>query len=83
MKTINPTCKFIGILIPTVLLLFFYSPVINLLVFGISLVVTLCSGGNKKALLVALVPMLLSALALFFTFRAVFRVFDLLCPFFG
>lgn len=67
MKTINPTCKFIGILIPTVLLLFFYSPVINLLVFGISLVVTLCSGGNKKALLVALVPMLLSALALFFT----------------
>lgn len=67
MNKINPTCKFIGILIPTVLLLFFYSPVLNLLVFVISITATLFSRCSKKALCAALMPVLLSALALYFT----------------
>lgn len=67
MKDLNPTCKFIGILIPTLLLLFFYSPVLNLLVFLISLAAVLLVKCNRKALAAAMIPIFLSALALFFT----------------
>lgn len=67
MNTLNPTCKFVGILLPTVLLLFFYSPVINLFVFLFSLSVTAWCTRSRKTLCIAMVPILLSALALFFT----------------
>ena len=67
MKKINPTCKFIGILIPTVLLLFFYAPVLNLTVFIVSTAVTAVSARSRKVLFAALVPVTLSAVALFFT----------------
>lgn len=67
MRTINPTCKCIGILLPTLLLLFFYSPILNLLLFAMSLAAALLTKGSKKPLRIALVPVLLSALALFFT----------------
>lgn len=67
MKKINPTCKFIGILIPTVLLLFFYAPVLNLTVFIVSMAVTAVSARSRKVLFAALVPVILSAVALFFT----------------
>ena len=67
MKHLNPTCKFIGILIPTLFLLFFYSPVLNLLVFLISLAAVLLGKCNRKALAAAMIPIFLSALALFFT----------------
>lgn len=67
MRTINPACKFIGILIPTLLLLFFYSPVLNLLIFCTSILTLLFSKSNKRVLGGAMVPILLSALALFFT----------------
>lgn len=67
MRQLNPACKFIGILIPTLLLLFFYAPILNLVLFFVCLGVLLCSRCSKKALAVALVPVLLSALALFFT----------------
>ncbi len=67
MKDLNPTCKFIGILIPTLLLLFFYSPVLNLLVFLISLAAVLLWKCNRKALAATMIPIFLSAIALFFT----------------
>lgn len=67
MRTINPTCKFIGILIPTILLLFFYAPVLNLVVFAVGLGITFFSGCSKKTLAAVLAPILLSALALYFT----------------
>ena len=67
MKDLNPTCKFIGILLPPLLLLFFYSPVLNLLVFLISLAAVLLGKCNRKALAAAMIPIFLSALALFFT----------------
>ena len=67
MRQINPAYKFIGILIPTLLLLLFYAPILNLTIFFVCLGILLCSRCSKKALSVALVPVLLSALALFFT----------------
>ena len=67
MRQLNPAYKFVGIAIPTLLLLFFYSPILNLVLFFACLGILLCSRGSKKALLVALIPVLLSALALFFT----------------
>lgn len=67
MKSINPACKFIGILIPTVLLLFFYSPILNMTVFVVCLAVLFISRCSKTGLAVAMVPVVLSAVALFFT----------------
>ena len=67
MRQINPVYKFIGILIPTLLLLLFYAPVLNLTIFCVCLGVLLGSRCSKKALVISLVPVLLSALALFFT----------------
>lgn len=67
MRQLNPSYKFIGMLIPTLLLLLFYAPILNLTTFFVCLGVLLCSCGSKKALAITLVPVLLSALALFFT----------------
>lgn len=67
MRQLNPAYKFIGVLIPTLLLLLFYAPILNLSIFFVCLGVLLCSSCSKKALAIALVPVLLSAMALFFT----------------
>lgn len=67
MRCIDPTCKFIGILIPTLLLLLFYRPVLNLLLFLVCLLVLLCSRCPARTLGAAMAPAALSALALFFT----------------
>lgn len=67
MRSINPACKFIGILIPTVLLLLFYKPVLNFSIFLLCIFLVLCSRCNLKVLAGAMIPIGLSALALFFT----------------
>ena len=67
MRSINPACKFVGLLIPTLLLLLFYMPVLNVAVFLTCLLVILLSRPNLKVLAASLVPTALSALALFFT----------------
>lgn len=67
MKNLNPACKLLGILVPTLLLLFFYAPILNLAVFAVCMAAVLCSRCSKQALAVAMIPVLLSTLALFFT----------------
>ena len=67
MRSINPACKFVGLLIPTLLLLLFYMPALNVAVFLTCLLVILLSRPNLKVLAASLVPTALSALALFFT----------------
>jgi len=67
MRQLNPAYKFIGVLIPTLLLLLFYAPILNLTVFCVCFGLLMCSRCSKKVLAISLIPVLLSALALFFT----------------
>ena len=44
MRSLNPACKFIGLLIPTMLLLLFYMPVLNFSIFALCILVILRTG---------------------------------------
>ena len=67
MRSLNPACKFIGLLIPTLLLLLFYMPVLNFSIFALCILVILLSHCNLRVLAASMVPIALSAMALFFT----------------
>ncbi|MEQ2457271.1 energy-coupling factor transporter transmembrane component T family protein [Flavonifractor hominis] len=67
MKSLNPSCKLIGLLIPTLLLAALHHPLVNLVVFAVCLAVMLVSRVNGKLLAGAMVPVLLTALGMYST----------------
>jgi energy-coupling factor transporter transmembrane protein EcfT len=64
MRSVNPSCKFIGILLSAVILALFYIPELNLGVFVVCLVAALLSHVRPKALFLALTPGALMAAGL-------------------
>lgn len=67
MRSINPTCKFIGILLPTLLLAIFYKPILNLTVFVLCIVLLMASRVPMRFMAKALVPVLILAIGMFVT----------------
>lgn len=67
MRTLNPAIKFISLLTVTLLLAFYYSPKLNLVVFVLCMAGILCSGVRVRKLLLLLLPILLAAAGMFFT----------------
>ena len=73
MRSLNPACKSIGLLLPTFVLPLIQRPYLNLGVFALCLVLLLLSRVNLRALLWMMLPVLLMAAGTFFTgyhFRA-------------
>ncbi len=66
-RSINPSCKLIGLLVVTFALAFCHHPLLNLGVFAVSVLLILFSGANKKAFFVPMIPVLILAVGLFFT----------------
>ena len=67
MKSLNPTCKLIGLVVPTLLLAGLHHPAVNLAVFAVCLAALLLSRANVKVLAGALLPVLLVAVGMFST----------------
>ena len=63
MKSLNPACKLIGLVVPTLLLAGLHHPAVNLAVFA----VCLAARANVKVLAGALLPVLLVAVGMFST----------------
>lgn len=67
MKSLNPACKLIGLVVPTLLLAGLHHPAVNLAVFAVCLAALLLSRANVKVLAGTLVPVLLVAVGMFST----------------
>lgn len=67
MRSINPACKFLGILIFTLILSTQRNPALHLSVFILCLLLLILSKVNLKHLLLALLPVGVTAAAMFFT----------------
>lgn len=67
MKSINPACKCIGLLVVTFYLALVHKPMVNLTVFAICLLLLAFSGINRKHFCQAMIPVLLMAAGTFFT----------------
>ena len=67
MKTLNPSCKLIGLLILTLATAFVHHPLWNLALFAASVILILASGCRAKTFLVPLIPVVLLAVGMFFT----------------
>lgn len=67
MNALNPVFKMIGILIPTLLLAAVHNPILNILVFGICLLLLLVSHVRLRILLLLFIPITLVAIGMFFT----------------
>ena len=67
MKSLNPACKLIGLVVPTLLLAGLHHPAVNLAVFAVCLAALLLSRANVKVLAGALLPVLLVAVGMFST----------------
>ena len=67
MRSINPSCKFFGILAPAVALSVFFVPELNFLVLAACLVIALLSKVPAKQLFAIMCPALLLAVGIFFT----------------
>ena len=67
MKSLNPACKLIGLVVPTLLLAGLHHPAVNLAVFAVCLAALLLSRANVKVLSGALLPVLLVAVGMFST----------------
>ena len=66
MKSINPSCKAIGLLVPTLLLTLIHNASVNIAIFGICVVLTLISGVQARRFCLLLLPVLLAAAGMFF-----------------
>ena len=64
MKSLNPACKLIGLVVPTLLLAGLHHPAVNLAVFAVCLAALLLSRANVKVLAGALLPVLLVAVGM-------------------
>ena len=67
MKSINPSCKFIGLLVPTLLLTFTHNTPVNIGIFGVCIILILLSDVPMRRLFLALLPILMTASGMFFT----------------
>lgn len=67
MNAINPVCKLIGIILPTLLLAAVHDFALNLIAFGACLLLMILSKVSFKKLLLLLSPILLVAIGMFFT----------------
>ena len=66
-EVLNPACKLIGLVVPTLLLAGLHHPAVNLAVFAVCLAALLLSRANVKVLAGALLPVLLVAVGMFST----------------
>lgn len=67
MRSINPACKFIGILIFTLILSTQKNPALHLGVFALCMLLLLLSRVSRRHLFAALIPVAVAAAAMFFT----------------
>ncbi len=67
MRQINPTCKLIGLIAVTFAAAFVHHPVLNLILFGVSVVLILTSGAKPLTFLIPMIPILILAVGMFFT----------------
>lgn len=67
MRTLNPTCKFFGLLVPTFFLAAWHSPILNLAAFLLALAALLLTHVKYQTLLALLAPVLLAAVGMFST----------------
>ena len=67
MRSLNPACKFLGLLVLTFVLAARRDPVWNLVFFALSAAALLTSRVRVRTLLLLMLPVALSALGMFFT----------------
>ncbi len=67
MKQINPCYKLVGVLLPIIVLAFFYNIVLNFVIVGVCMVVLAFSKINWKTALKILIPVLILAVGMFVT----------------
>ena len=67
MRSINPSCKFFGILVPAVALSLFFVPELNFIVLAACIVTALLSKVPAKQILAIMCPALLLAVGIFIT----------------
>lgn len=67
MRSINPSCKLIGLVALSFALAFIHHPILNLIIFALSIVLILASDAKPASLLIPLVPILILAGGMFFT----------------
>ncbi len=66
-KSINPSCKLIGLIVLSFALAFCHHPMLNLGIFAVSVLFILLSDANKRAFFIPMIPVLILAVGLFFT----------------
>lgn len=67
MHALNPACKFIGLMVSTLLLATQHDPFLNLAVFALCLIAMLLSKVQLKKLCIAMLPILVATVGMFFT----------------
>ena len=67
MRSLNPACKFTGLLAVTFVLAWRHDPVLNLIVSVLSILLILSARVKVKSLLLFMSPVLLFAVGMFFT----------------
>lgn len=67
MNALNPVCKLLGILIPTLVLAAFHNPILNIIVFVLCILLMLQSKVSLKKLILLMLPIILVAVGMFFT----------------
>jgi energy-coupling factor transporter transmembrane protein EcfT len=67
MRSINPTCKFFGILLPAIVLAVFYVPELNFAVLAACLFAAICSRIPAKNIAAVMLPATLLAIGMFFS----------------
>ena len=66
MKSINPSCKLIGLLVPTLILTFTHNAAVNIGIFGACVMLMLISNVPIRRLCLTLLPVLFTAAGMFF-----------------
>ncbi|MGI6152202.1 MAG: energy-coupling factor transporter transmembrane component T family protein [Christensenellaceae bacterium] len=67
MKSINPSCKLVGILAATILLALFYRPGLNIAVFFVCMALLFWGGAKPKTVGIILIPIAVVAVSMFMT----------------
>lgn len=65
MKSINPSCKFIGLFVLTFFLALWHDPVVNIIIFVISILCMIISKVRIKTIFYTFLPILLAAVGMF------------------
>lgn len=71
LRTFNPSCKLIGLIVMTFAIAFVHNPVLNMIIFALSAVLIIqaivSSGGKLNTYFVPMIPILILAVGMFFT----------------